>query len=76
MMFGKAVRKKAIEGIIPEAEEEKIREKIENLISRPVIKEWFEKGNKVLNEASILMPDVSDKTARQDNTEGWRSNHN
>ena len=53
----KAVRKKVIEGKIPEAEEVTIRGKIENLVNRPVIKEWFEKGNIVLNEASVLMPD-------------------
>jgi ATP-dependent helicase/nuclease subunit A len=52
-----AVRKKVIEGSIPEAEEETISKRIENLVSQPVIKEWFEKGNVVLNEASVLMPD-------------------
>ena len=51
-----AVRKKVIEGIISESDEEQIREKIENLISQPVIRDWFEKGNKVLNETSVLMP--------------------
>jgi ATP-dependent helicase/nuclease subunit A len=51
-----AVRKKVIEGIIPEVEEEQIRVKIENLINQPVIKDWFEKGNIVLNETSVLMP--------------------
>jgi len=56
-----AVRKKVIEGIIPETGETEIREKIENLLSRPVIRNWFEKGNVVLNEASVLMPDSSTK---------------
>ncbi len=31
--------------------------KIESLISQPVVNEWFEKGNLILNEATILMPD-------------------
>ncbi len=53
----KAVRKKIIEGSIPEAEEETICKRIENLVSRPVTKEWFEKGTIVLNEATVLMPD-------------------
>jgi ATP-dependent helicase/nuclease subunit A len=53
----KAVRKKVIEGKIPEADEKTTREKIQNLVSQPVIKDWFEKDNIVLNEASVLMPD-------------------
>jgi ATP-dependent helicase/nuclease subunit A len=56
-----AVRNKVIEGKIPETEETGIREKIENLIGKPVIRNWFEKGNIVLNEASVLMPDSSTK---------------
>jgi ATP-dependent helicase/nuclease subunit A len=52
-----AVRKKVIEGKIPEAEEESTRKKIQDLVRRPVVKEWFEEGNIVLNEASVLMPD-------------------
>ena len=52
-----AVRKKVIEGKVPETEEESIRTRIENLVSQPLIKDWFDKGNVVLNEASILMPD-------------------
>jgi ATP-dependent helicase/nuclease subunit A len=56
-----AVRKKVIEGKIPVADEAPIMDKIHNLISQPVIKDWFEKGNEVLNEASILMPDSATK---------------
>jgi ATP-dependent exoDNAse (exonuclease V) beta subunit len=52
-----AIRKKVIEGKIPVAEEEAIRERINIHINRPVIKDWFEKGIEVLNEASVLMPD-------------------
>ncbi len=56
-----AIRKKVIEGKIPESEESEIREKIVKLISQPLIREWFEKGNEVLNEISILMPDSVSK---------------
>jgi len=52
-----AIRKKVIEGKIPEAEESEIFERISRLISQPVVKEWFETGTEVLNETSILMPD-------------------
>jgi hypothetical protein len=56
-----AVRKKVVEGKVAEEDEEAVRTKIENLVNRPVIKDWFEKGNVVLNEASILMPDSMTK---------------
>ncbi len=56
-----AIRKKVIEGKIPESVESQIREKIVKLINQPVIREWFEKGNEVLNEVSILMPDSDSK---------------
>lgn len=52
-----AVRKKVIEGKITATDEVLIFNKIQNLISQPVVKDWFEKGNEVLNEASVLMPD-------------------
>jgi hypothetical protein len=32
-------------------------QKINNLIKQPVTRNWFDKGNLVLNEASVLMPD-------------------
>lgn len=54
-----SVRKKVIEGIIRESEENEIRSKIENLLANPDIRKWFEKGIVVLNEAAILMPDSS-----------------
>lgn len=54
---GAAIRKKIIEGKIPEAEEQEIGEKISKLISQPVVKDWFQPGTEVLNETSILMPD-------------------
>ena len=56
-----AIRKKVIEGKIPESEEPEIRVKIAKLISQPGVREWFEKGNEVLNEVSILMPDSAAK---------------
>ena len=56
-----AVRKKVIEGKIPESEESVIREKIVKLISQPIVWEWFETGNEVLNEVSVLMPDSVSK---------------
>ncbi len=51
-----AVRRKVLEGKIPENDEEVMRNKINTLISRPDVKVWFEKGNEVLNEASVLIP--------------------
>ena len=51
-----AVRKRVLEGKIPEDQASVIREKIITLISKPGIKEWFETDNEVLNEATILMP--------------------
>jgi ATP-dependent helicase/nuclease subunit A len=56
-----ALRKKVMEGSITESEEEQLRSKIENLIRKPVIKDWFETGNIVLNETSVLMPDSTTK---------------
>ena len=56
-----AVRKKVIEGKIPESEESVIREKIVKLISQPIVWDWFKPGNEVLNEISILMPDSVSK---------------
>jgi len=52
-----ALLKKVIEGGINESERVRITEKINNLINQPVTRNWFDKGNIVLNEASVLMPD-------------------
>jgi ATP-dependent exoDNAse (exonuclease V) beta subunit len=52
-----SVRKKIIEGVINESDRARITEKINNLINQPDIRNWFDKGNLVLNEASVLMPD-------------------
>ncbi len=51
-----AVRKMVFDGKIPEEEAAGIQEKIIEMLSRPVVREWFEKDSKVMNEASILMP--------------------
>ena len=51
-----AVRKKVLEGELPEEDEAGIMTKITDQVNRPGIKDWFEKGNEVLNEASILLP--------------------
>jgi ATP-dependent exoDNAse (exonuclease V) beta subunit len=55
--INEAVRKRVLEGKIPEAEEKELAERINVLIERPPVKSWFEKGNEILNEVSILMPD-------------------
>jgi ATP-dependent exoDNAse (exonuclease V) beta subunit len=52
-----AVLKKVIEGVINESDRVEITEKIEHLINKPVTRNWFDKGNIVFNEASVLMPD-------------------
>ena len=52
-----AVMKKFIEGGINESERVLVTKKINILIKQPVISNWFDKGNLVLNEASVLMPD-------------------
>ncbi len=56
-----AIRKKITEGLIAESDGAGINEKIKSLISQPVVRDWFEKGNLVLNEASVLMPDSATK---------------
>jgi ATP-dependent exoDNAse (exonuclease V) beta subunit len=54
---GRAVRKKVIDGKIPETEEAEIKNKIQKVLANPVIGKWFEKGNEVFNETSLLLPD-------------------
>jgi ATP-dependent exoDNAse (exonuclease V) beta subunit len=54
---GRSVRKKVMEGKIPESEEAALKEKIENLLNDPEVAKWFEKGLEVYNETSFLMPD-------------------
>jgi ATP-dependent helicase/nuclease subunit A len=52
-----SVRKKVIEGVLNESDGNLITERIKSLINQPVARDWFDKGNEVLNEASVLMPD-------------------
>ncbi len=56
-----AVRMKVLEGKLPADEESAIRDKISARLSKPEIRDWFDKGNEVLNEASILMPGAGTK---------------
>jgi len=51
-----AVRRKVIEGKIPAPEEKGMIEKISLKAGMPGVSRWFEKGNKVLTEATILIP--------------------
>jgi ATP-dependent helicase/nuclease subunit A len=52
-----AVRKKVIEGVINESDGNLIAAKINKLINQSFVRDWFDKGNEILNEASVLMPD-------------------
>jgi ATP-dependent exoDNAse (exonuclease V) beta subunit len=52
-----AVRKMVIENKIKESEEPEMIQRISDLLSQPVIQEWFREGNRVMNEASILLTD-------------------
>ncbi len=51
-----AVRKKVLEGLISPQDEAITCEKLTGLIDKPGIRDWFVKGNEVINEASILLP--------------------
>lgn len=52
-----AVHRMVLADEIGEGEAPALAGKIHALISQPVVSEWFQKGNTVLNEATILMPD-------------------
>lgn len=56
-----AVRKKVTEGQVDKQDESMMVQKIKDLISQPVVSKWFENGNIILNEASVLMPDASSR---------------
>ena len=51
-----AVKRKVIEGKIPASEEQGMIEKISLKAGMPGISTWFEEGNEILTEASILIP--------------------
>lgn len=56
-----AVRKMVLEGNILENEAADLESRIRSLLNQPVVKDWFDKDNKVLNEASILIPHAGTK---------------
>ena len=45
-----------LEGKLPEGESEDLEKRVEDLISSPVVAEWFMPGNEILTEAGILLP--------------------
>jgi ATP-dependent exoDNAse (exonuclease V) beta subunit len=51
-----AVRKLVLEGKLAEDESAEIEKKINEMVSLPVISDWFAVENKVMNEAGILLP--------------------
>lgn len=51
-----AVRKKVLEGRIPPQDEAATIGKITALVERPDVRKWFEKGNEVIVEGSIVLP--------------------
>jgi hypothetical protein len=46
---------------VDKQDESMMVQKIKDLISQPVVSKWFENGNIILNEASVLMPDASSR---------------
>ena len=59
-----AVRKLVLEGKITEEESENIEKRVNEMIVKPVVSEWFAQDIKVLTEAGILLP--SGSTRRPD----------
>lgn len=51
-----AIRKLVLEGKLAEDESLEIEKKVIEMISQPVITDWFSSDNKVMNEAGILLP--------------------
>ena len=45
-----------MEGLIPASEAEPMNNRLTGMISLPGVKSWFEKGNRILREADILLP--------------------
>jgi len=54
-----SVRRRVVEGKIKECDEDGFTERISGLIAREEVRSWFEAGNIILNEASVLMPDAT-----------------
>ena len=59
-----AIRKLFLEGKLPEEEVLPMETRILSLLNSPEVSKWFDPGNKVLNEAGILLP--SGATRRPD----------
>jgi ATP-dependent exoDNAse (exonuclease V) beta subunit len=51
-----AIRKSVLEGKLPENDSVEMGKRIKSLINDPGVSDWFMEGNKVLTEASILLP--------------------
>lgn len=51
-----AVRRLVIEGSLPEEEAAETERRVNELISDPKVKDWFDPDNEVLNEAGIVLP--------------------
>jgi ATP-dependent helicase/nuclease subunit A len=51
-----AIRKLVLEGKLAESESSDIERKIIEMVSLPVVADWFAADNKVMNEAGILLP--------------------
>lgn len=50
-----------LDGTISDKESSEIRNKIDEMLSNPMVKGWFDRSNKVLNERAILSPGNSIK---------------
>lgn len=55
----KAVNKTVLLGLITGEQKEKLREEIVKILSLPLVKEWFNPNNKVMNERDIILPEGS-----------------
>jgi len=53
--ISQAVRKLVFAGKLPAEEAANLEKRVSSLISEPPVKEWFTIGNKVMNEAGILL---------------------
>ena len=51
-----AVRKLVLEGKLADDESAEIEKRVRETISMPQVEDWFSPGNKVMNEAGILLP--------------------
>jgi ATP-dependent helicase/nuclease subunit A len=49
-----AVNKMILEGKVPEKDRKFLEEKVQSVISAPEVRDWFEPGSEIMNEAEIL----------------------